>query len=59
MGLKPPRRTSGEAPAAKAPDRSAAGTLSVDDLIAAKQLADSMGGLLAVHKALDTLEQLR
>lgn len=40
------------------PGRRAAVTLSADDLMAAKQLADQLGGIQAARKALDTLERL-
>ena len=41
------------------PSRTAAAELSADDLIAAKQLVDRLGGLEAARRALDTLESLR
>jgi len=40
------------------PGRRAAAELSADDLLAAKQLADQLGGIGEVRRALDTLERL-
>lgn len=40
------------------PGRRAAAALSADDLMAAKQLADQLGGIQAAHRALNTLERL-
>ncbi|MBX7073472.1 MAG: hypothetical protein K1X71_10030 [Pirellulales bacterium] len=39
--------------------RSAAGSLSIDDLVAAKKLADQLGGVAAAQRALDALARLR
>ncbi len=40
------------------PGRRSAAALSADDLLAAKQLADQLGGIGEARRALDTLERL-
>ena len=40
------------------PGRRSAAELSADDLLAAKQLADQLGGIQEARRALDTLEKL-
>ena len=58
MGLRKRRRQ--KAVASKSGSQGpAVGTVSVSDLIAAKRLADSMGGAKMALKALATLERLR
>jgi len=58
MGLKKRRRKTLEAVTNGGSEEAVAGTVSVSDLIAAKRLADSMGGVKAARKALETLERL-
>lgn len=59
MGIKKRRRRAGSIERAPATTSNAEGTVSVSDLIAAKHLADQMGGVKVVRKALETLERLR
>jgi hypothetical protein len=59
MGMRRRGRRGGAAGRATAVARTPAGSVSVNDLIAAKQLVDQMGGVKVVRKALETLERLR
>lgn len=57
LGLKKRRRQKA-APINSGSERSVSGTISVSDLIAAKRLADSMGGVKLARKAIEALERL-
>jgi hypothetical protein len=59
MGIRKRRRRAGTVERTAPTTRTAEGSVSVSDLIAAKQLADQMGGVKVVRKALETLERLR
>ena len=54
-----PRRGRGRGPGRPSTRRVAINTLSAQDLVEAKKLADQLGGIEQARKALEALEQLR